>query len=80
MAGYLSAQQNLGRIRPGVDVHAAAARVLGASFQRAFLGYFAEPVDGDDAEDSDRRFVTSLVDTLATGLLADHPAAGMNEI
>ena len=47
-----------GRIQPGAEPRAAAALLLGACFQHAFLGHFA-----------DRRFAASLVDTLATGLL-----------
>jgi hypothetical protein len=76
LAGYLAAEQDLGRIPSGVDVHAAAALLLGACFQRAFLGYFSEPSDGEDGEDagdSDRHFAASLVDTLAAGLLPASP-------
>src|SRR5919201_3162081 len=66
VAGYLAAEQDLGRVQPGADPQAAAALLLGACFQHAFLGHFA---DRHDDEDSDRRFTASLVDTLANGLL-----------
>ena len=76
VAGYLSAEQDLGRVRPGTDPQAAAALLLGACLQHAFLGHFA---DRHDDEDSDRRFAASLADTLATGLLppqaTDHTPA-----
>jgi AcrR family transcriptional regulator len=68
LAGYLSAEQDLGRIRSGVDAQAAAALVLGACFQHAFLGYFAEHPDGDATEAADQHFAASLVDTLVVGL------------
>ena len=67
VAGYLSAERDLGRVQPDADPQAAAALLLGACLQRAFLGHFT---DLHDDEDSDRRFAASLVDTLATGL---HP-------
>jgi AcrR family transcriptional regulator len=66
VAGYLSAERDLGRIRSGADPQAAAALLLGACFQHAFLSHFA---DRHDDEDSDRRFAATLADTLATGLL-----------
>ena len=70
LAGYLAAERDLGRIRSDVDVHAAAALLLGACFQHAFLGFFTERPDGEDA---DRHFAASLVDTLAAGLLTGRP-------
>jgi AcrR family transcriptional regulator len=66
VAEYLAAEQNLGRIQPHTDPHAAAALLLGACLQHAFLSHFT---DQHDDEHSDRRFATSLVDTLTTGLL-----------
>jgi Transcriptional regulator len=65
VAGYLAAEQGLGRVQPSSDPHAAAALLVGACFQGAFLGYFAERPDDEDA---DQRFAISLVDTLAIGL------------
>ncbi len=68
VAEYLSAERYLGRITPGIDPQAAAALLLGACLQHAFLGHFT---DRQDDEDSDRRLARSLVDTLAAGLLPD---------
>jgi hypothetical protein len=66
VAGYLTAEQDLGRVEPAADPQAAAALLLGACFQHAFLSYFT---DRRDDEDSDRRFAVSLVATLVGGLL-----------
>lgn len=66
VAGYLSAEQDLGRIQPDADPQAAAALLLGACFQHAFLDHFT---NRHDDTDSDQRFAATLVDTLATGLL-----------
>src|SRR5919205_1600896 len=40
VAAYLRAEQDLGRVRRDVDPEAAAALLLGACFQRAFLRHF----------------------------------------
>ena len=62
LADYLAAEQRLGHVRPDADPRAAAALLIGACFQHAFLGFFAE--DHAD-EETDRSFAASLVDTLA---------------
>jgi AcrR family transcriptional regulator len=59
LADYLAAEQDLGRVRPDADPRAAAALLIGACFQHAFLGYFT------DQQDDDRLFAAALVDTLA---------------
>lgn len=43
LAAWLAAEQALGRVRPEVDVHAAAAMLLGACFQGVFLRSFVDP-------------------------------------
>jgi AcrR family transcriptional regulator len=53
VANYIAAEQDLGRIRADVDPRAAAALLLGACFQNAFLSRFAD---------------TGLVATLLSGL------------
>ena len=40
LAGYLRAEQGLGRVRADADVAAAADLLLGACFQQAFLNHF----------------------------------------
>src|SRR5581483_5703 len=40
LAGYLSAEQRLGRVDAGADLAAAADLLLGACFQQAFLSHF----------------------------------------
>ncbi|MDP9796048.1 AcrR family transcriptional regulator [Catenuloplanes nepalensis] len=61
LAAYLAAERRLGRVAAGADPAAAAGLLLGAAFQRAFLGNFT---DTGDAE----AFATALVETLLTGL------------
>jgi AcrR family transcriptional regulator len=65
VAAYLAAERDRGRVAPGADPGAAAAALIGACFQRAFLLRFMGPeaVPDDDAE-----FVASLTRTLASGL------------
>jgi AcrR family transcriptional regulator len=58
VVGYLRAEQALGRIKADTDVEAAAALMLGACFQQAFLANFEEREPADRA------------DRLADGLLA----------
>lgn len=65
VAGYLAAEQRLGRIQPDADPQAAAALLLGACLQHAFLGHFT---DQPDDEDSVGRFAASLARTLTGGL------------
>lgn len=65
LAAYLDAEQNLGRVREEADPEAAAAMLLGACFQRAFLRSFSGegevPAQGED-------FVEGIVQTLMRSL------------
>jgi AcrR family transcriptional regulator len=75
LTGYLVAEQRLGRLHPDADPAAAAGMLLGAAFQRAFLGNFTGT--GDPAA-----FATALVGTLLTGLTPpgyEDPAGGCAE-
>jgi AcrR family transcriptional regulator len=75
LTGYLVAEQRLGRLHPDADPAAAAGMLLGAAFQRAFLGNFTGT--GDPAA-----FATALVGTLLTGLTPpgyEDPAGGCGE-
>jgi AcrR family transcriptional regulator len=63
VSDYLAAEQDLGRIRPDAEPQAAAALLVGACFQHAFLSRFAE-TPMDDAE----RTAAGLVRTLFSGL------------
>ncbi|MGP3985667.1 TetR/AcrR family transcriptional regulator [Streptomyces sp. 3N207] len=65
LAAYLRAEQKRGAVRPDADVDAAAALLLGACSQRAFLYDFAA---GDRPEQLLGDFVRSLVRTLLHGL------------
>lgn len=69
LAGYLAAEQDLGRIRPGADPETAAALLLGACLQHAFLSHFTDQQDDNDATS---RFAASLARTLTDGLI--HPS------
>jgi hypothetical protein len=60
VAAYLRAEQALGRIKADTDVEAAAALLLGACFQQAFLATFEEREPADHAE--------RLADVLLAGL------------
>ena len=65
LAAYLRAEQGLGRVRADADPEAAAAMLLGACFQRAFLRHFL----AEDAEPGGtERFARGVVDTLMRGL------------
>ena len=65
LAGYLRAEQELGRVASAADPDAAAALLLGGCFQYAFLGHFA----GRPAGERDREaFATAAVDTLVRAL------------
>jgi AcrR family transcriptional regulator len=66
VAGYLAAERQLGRVRPDADPRAAAALLLGACLQHAFLGHFTDQPADDDA---DRQFAAALVRTLMEGLV-----------
>ncbi|NGO66938.1 TetR/AcrR family transcriptional regulator [Streptomyces boncukensis] len=65
LAGYLRAERERGAIRADADVDAAAALLLGACAQRAFVYDAAE---GAPAPESDEVFVAGLVRTLMRGL------------
>ncbi|WP_231644895.1 TetR/AcrR family transcriptional regulator [Sciscionella sediminilitoris] len=62
VAGYLAAEQAAGGIAAAADPEAAAALLLGACLQQAFLGNFA----GDPA--APEGFAARLVRTLSGGL------------
>ena len=65
LAGYLRAERQAGRVRPEADPDAAAALLLGACFQYAFLHCFTQrPADRAAAG----AYAASIVDTLVTGL------------
>jgi AcrR family transcriptional regulator len=63
LIAYLSAQRDRGHLRPGADPYAAAALLLGACFQHAFLGHmgWADRRDDDEAAAS---FARALVESL----------------
>jgi hypothetical protein len=65
LAGYLAAERDLGRISSDADPHAAAALLLGACLQHAFLAAFADtPID----DRSMRGIAADLTRTLVAGL------------
>jgi AcrR family transcriptional regulator len=74
VARCLLAEQQRGRVRGDVDPDAAAALLLGACFQYAFLRNFSQrPLDPKAAE----AYATSVADTLLSGLApASRPAPG----
>ena len=64
LAGYLRAESDLGRIPSSVDPDAAAAMLLGACFQRAFLSAFSgRPIPAAERA----HLAASLVATLLPG-------------
>jgi AcrR family transcriptional regulator len=65
LADYLRAEQKEGRVAGGVDADAAAALLLGASYQRAFLLRLMgeEPLSPPSAE-----FAAGVVDAALRGL------------
>ena len=65
VAAYLRAEQRLGRVREDADPEAAAAMLLGACFQRAFLRQFLAE-EADPAEEEG--FARDVVETLMRGL------------
>lgn len=68
VSAYLRAEQELGRVRGDADPETAAAMLLGACFQRAFLGQFlAEDVDPAEEEG----FAEDVVGTLMRSLSPD---------
>ncbi|WP_433184974.1 TetR/AcrR family transcriptional regulator [Actinoallomurus sp. CA-150999] len=64
-ADYLRAERDLGRIAPDTDPDAAAALLVGACFQQAFLRYFAE---GPSAKPLPDETVSALSATLVRAL------------
>ena len=65
LAAYLGAEERLGRVREGADPDAAAAMLLGACYQRAFLrSYLGEDVPLEEEEG----FVEGIVQTLMPSL------------
>ncbi|MET7640289.1 TetR/AcrR family transcriptional regulator [Streptomyces sp. NPDC005438] len=83
LSRYLRAERDRGALRPDADTDAAAALLLGACSQRAFVYADAEEGEGAESEgtegtregegvtppESDQRFAAALVDTLVSGLL-----------
>jgi AcrR family transcriptional regulator len=66
VAAYLQAEQRLGRVREDADPEAAAAMLLGACFQRAFLRQFlAEEADPAEEEGFARDVVGTLMRSLS---------------
>jgi AcrR family transcriptional regulator len=65
VANYIAVEQNLGRIRGDADPRAAAALLLGACFQHAFLSRFADTALDDETVE---HTATELVRTLSSGL------------
>ena len=65
LAAYLEAERDLGRVRGDADPEAAAAMLLGACFQRAFLASFS----GEGAIPArEEGFVAGVARTLARSL------------
>lgn len=65
LSQYLTQCRQRGEIAPKADPDAAAALLLGACFQRAFMSHFGGP---DDDEITVRQFAASVVATLTVGL------------
>ncbi|MGW6700827.1 TetR/AcrR family transcriptional regulator [Nocardia sp. NPDC055049] len=65
IAGYLRAEQELGRIAATADPHTAAALLNGACFHEAFLRYYAT---GPDAEPAPRPYAEALVRSVSMSL------------
>jgi AcrR family transcriptional regulator len=61
LAGYLAAEQKNGRIREDADLDAAAALLIGACLQHAFLAHFTDQPD-------DVHTAKTLVRTLIGGI------------
>ncbi|ONK09712.1 TetR/AcrR family transcriptional regulator [Streptomyces sp. MP131-18] len=64
LATYLRAERGAGRIAPGADPRAAAALLLGACFQRAFLRCFWDEEPPQPLDE----FATALADTVLEGV------------
>jgi AcrR family transcriptional regulator len=65
LAAYLRAEQGLGRVSGRVNPEAAAALLLGACFQRAFLRDF---VGEESISQSDEQFAEDLAQALLEGV------------
>lgn len=65
LADYLRAEQQIGRVAAGVDPDAAAALLLGACYQRAFL---VRLVGEDEQRLPTDRFATAVVAAAVRGL------------
>lgn len=74
LAGLLRAEQARGRMSSGADPDSAAAALLGACFQRAFLHHFhgAAVADADTHREQIREFAIGVVATLVTGIADTH--------
>lgn len=67
IAGYLRAEQDLGRVDKDADVEAAAALLDGACFHQAFLRYYE---GGPDAEPAPDDLAHKLARTVARPLVS----------
>lgn len=66
VAAYLQAEQRLGRVRARASAEAAAALLLGACFERAFLRHFQAAEELADAVE--KRFVEQIVEVVMGGI------------
>jgi AcrR family transcriptional regulator len=74
VAAYLEAERRLGRVREDAAPEAAAAALLGACFQRAFLQHF---LGEDSMPVEDERFAKEAVRGLMVGLLPGEEHGGL---
>ncbi|WP_344630182.1 helix-turn-helix domain-containing protein [Streptomyces glaucosporus] len=65
LSAYLRAEREAGRVRPGADTDAAAALLLGACAQRAFLHDFP---GGERPEQPVEEFAAALARTVLAGI------------
>ena len=70
VAAYLAAERDLGRLRPEIDPDAAAALLLGACLQHAFLRNY-DALPNDPAEN--RELAGALTGTLVGGVRPGAP-------
>ncbi|MFI9050825.1 TetR/AcrR family transcriptional regulator [Streptomyces sp. NPDC053427] len=70
LAAYLAAEQERGRVSPGIDPHAAATLLIGACFHRAFLDLFFDgrAPEGALLPRSEEEFATETVRALLGGI------------
>ncbi|HET9256174.1 MAG TPA: helix-turn-helix domain-containing protein [Pseudonocardiaceae bacterium] len=73
LATYLSLEQDLGRIAPGIDPDAAATLLIGACFHRAFLDLFfaSQAPEGALRPAREEDFATEIVRALLNGISRD---------